>query len=197
MNDYSQPDRPFVLSFTAEQNAYYGGPPFDCRIRDGSEGSSPKRVVVFNMKPHGLALVKRFVGAAMHQMGVPDDRLDDIDDVVGQQMDSGWCDTFGFDPEKIEFDGTCFVSISAEGVRAGQDSYTTNVIRFAEEIYQGTPPVWTGTPVFDLHPWDASGKEVADAGAGAGACSLYFAKSSLEPNFLPVLLRRRGAVRLS
>jgi hypothetical protein len=92
----------------------------------------------------------------MRQMGVPDDLLYDIDEVVGQQMESGWRDTFGFNPEKIEFDGNFFVSISAEGVRAGQDwiEGPTNVIRFAEAIYQGTPPKWTGNLVLDLSPWD-------------------------------------------
>jgi hypothetical protein len=44
--NYSQPGHPFVPSFTAEQIAYYGGPPFDCFIRGGSEGPPAKRVIV-------------------------------------------------------------------------------------------------------------------------------------------------------
>jgi hypothetical protein len=86
-------------------------------------------------------------------------------------MDYGWREVHGYTPDKIEFDGTSFVYISEEGVRSDQE----NVIRFAEEIedYRANPSKWTGTPFLDLSPWDALIKEVADAGAGAGACSLF------------------------
>ena len=173
--DYSDPTRAFVMS-----SVRAGGPPFVCRIRDGSEGSSPKRVVVFNMEPNGFPLVKCFVEAAMRQMGVPDDLLYDIDEVVGQQMESGWRDTFGFNPEKIEFDGNFFVSISAEGVRAGQDwiEGPTNVIRFAEDICQDTLQKWTGNLVLDLSPWD----DLVKYPASSEGARIHFVcpKSSLE-----------------
>jgi hypothetical protein len=120
------------------------------------------------MKPHGFGLVNNFVEAAMLQMGILEDRLHHLDELVGQHMDV-WREDGSI--EQIEFDGNLFVCIMEEGERSVHDAYGMNVIRFAEEFC--VDHTWTTrTPVLDLHPWDASVKEVADAGAGAGACSL-------------------------
>jgi hypothetical protein len=71
--DYSNMDHPFTMLFTAGDTARYGDPPFEYYTREGNEGAPPKRVIIFNYKPNGFELVKRFAGVAMHQMGIPDD----------------------------------------------------------------------------------------------------------------------------